>query len=64
MNQVEQAHQSLKRLLLNGRILFNGLPLTANETLGMIQSEQMLYEKALQFDAAKKKEKNPNPKKK
>uniref|UniRef100_A0A6M3J8H2 Uncharacterized protein n=1 Tax=viral metagenome TaxID=1070528 RepID=A0A6M3J8H2_9ZZZZ len=52
MNPVEQAHQSLKSVLLTGRILVNGLPLTANELSMILQGEQMLYEKAIQFDKA------------
>jgi len=48
----EQAHLQLKNLLLNGRILVNGMPLTANEISGVIQGEQMLYEKASQLDKA------------
>ena len=68
----EQAHQNLRNVLLTGRVMLNGLPLTANELSGLIQGEQMLFEKASQFDKAaalaqaKKAEKAPdnNPKKK
>ena len=65
MSQTEQAHQSLRNVLLNGRILINGLPLTANEISGLIQGEQILFEKATQFNkaqaivAGKKEEKKP-----
>lgn len=53
MSPTEQAHNNLKNLLLNGRILINGMPLTGNELGGIIQEEMMLYQKALQLDAAK-----------
>ena len=46
----EQAHSNLKNLLLNGRVLVNGLPLTANELSAVIMGEQMLFEKAMQLD--------------
>jgi hypothetical protein len=65
MNPTEQAHQSLRQVLLTGRILVNGMPLTANELSGILQGEQMLYEKASRFDkaqaiaGAKEKEKAP-----
>ena len=48
----EQAHQNLRNLLLNGRILINGLPLTFNEVGALTQCEQMLFEKATKLDAA------------
>lgn len=70
MNPTERVHQDLKGVLLNGRILLNGMPLTANEISGLLQGEQMLYEKATQLDkasqlaAAKKAEKEKAPKKK
>ena len=50
--QTEQAHNNLRNVLLNGRILINGLPLTANEVSGIIQGEQMLFEKATKLDTA------------
>ena len=50
--QTEQAHQALRNLLLNGRILINGFPPTAAEMSGVIQAEQMLYEKAAKLDKA------------
>ena len=50
--QTEQAHKDLRNLLLNGRILINGMPLTGNELGVIIQEEQMLYQKASQLDAA------------
>lgn len=46
----EQAHNNLKHVLFNGRILINGLPPTANEMAALIQGEQMLFEKAMQLD--------------
>ncbi len=52
LNDTEQAHQNLKSLLLNGRILINGVPLTSNELGAIIQGEQTLYEKATKLDAA------------
>lgn len=48
----EQAHNNLQGLLLNGRILINGLPLSGNELGAIVQGEQMLFEKAMKFDAA------------
>lgn len=48
----EQVHGNLKNILLNGRILVNGLPLTANEIASVIQGEQMLFEKAMKLDQA------------
>ena len=67
MKQTEKAHQDLRSVLLAGRILVNGLPLTANELSTIIQGEQMLFEKAMQLDseraAAKKAEKEPKKKK-
>ena len=68
MNPTEQAHQSLRNLLLNGRILINGFPPTATEMGTIIQGEQMLFEKAVQLDKAqalvqtKKAEKKPERK--
>ena len=59
MNPTEQAHQNLRQVLLTGRILVNGTPMTANELSGIIQGEQMLYEKASRFDKEKEKEKAP-----
>ena len=67
MNQVQQnpteaAHQGLRNILFNGRILINGMPPTGNELGEIIQGEQMLYDKATQLDktnAAKKAEKTP-----
>ena len=50
--QTEQAHKDLRNILLAGRILVNGLPLTGNELGIIIQEEQMLYQKAFQLDAA------------
>ena len=65
MNPTEQAHQNLKNVLLNGRILVSGVPLTANEISGVLQGEQMLYEKATQLDktSAEKAVKKPEKKK-
>lgn len=70
LNQTESAHQTLRNILLNGRVLINGLPLTGNELGSIIQQEQMLFEKATQLDkanqlaVAKKAEKEKNSKKK
>lgn len=50
MNPTEQAHQNLKNVLLNGRIVLNGLPMTAVEQSAIIRGEQMLFEKATQLD--------------
>ena len=50
--QTEQVHKDLRDVLLSGRILINGLPLTGNEMGIIIQGEQMLYEKATQLDKA------------
>ena len=64
-NPTETAHRDLQNILLNGRILINGMPLTGNELGGIIQEEQMLYGKATQLDkanalaASKEVEKNP-----
>ena len=52
MIATDQAHNNLKNLLFNGRILINGLPLTVNEVSVLIQGEQMLFEKASKLDAA------------
>ncbi|KKN48939.1 hypothetical protein LCGC14_0647980 [marine sediment metagenome] len=66
--QTEQAHKDLRNLLLNGRILVNGLSLTGNELGVIIQGEQLLFAKASQLDAANEllaKQKEPKePKKK
>lgn len=60
----EQAHQGLRQVLLTGRILVNGLPLTANEISGLLQGEQMLFEKASQFDKAQAPDATKKPDKK
>ena len=52
MNPTEQAHNNLKNVLLSGRILLDRLPLTANELSGVLQGEQLLYEKATRLDKA------------
>ncbi len=66
--QTENAHKDLRNVLLSGRILLNGMPLTGNELGVLIQEEQMLYQKASQLDAANElvaKQKTPKePKKK
>ena len=67
-NPTETTHRDLQNVLLNGRILINGMPLTGNELGVIIQGEQMLYGKATQLDkanalvASKKAEKNPKTK--
>lgn len=53
MNPTEQAHDNLKSILLDGRILLNGNPLTGNEITSVIRGEQMLFEKASKFDQQK-----------
>lgn len=68
MNPTEIAHKNLRDILLNGRILINGNPLTANELSSVIQGEQTLFEKASKSDtadalAAKKKAEKDNKKK-
>jgi len=50
MNPTEQAHNQLRQVLLKGRILFNGMPLTGEELGSIVRDEQMLYEKAMQLD--------------
>ena len=58
-NPTNVAHADLTNILLNGRIIINGLPLTGNELGVIVRGEQMLYEKATQLDkanAAKKEE--------
>lgn len=71
VNPTEQAHQAMRNILLNGRVLINGLPLTGNELGSIVQGEQMLFEKASQLDKAnvlaaskKAKEEKPVPPKK
>ena len=67
-NPTEVAHRDLTNILLNGRILVNGMPLTGNELSVVVQGEQMLYAKATQLDkanalvAAKKTVKEKTPK--
>ena len=67
-NPTETAHRDLQNVLLNGRILINGMPLTGNELGMIIRGEQLLYAKATQLDkanalvASKKAEKNPSKK--
>ena len=71
-NPTEVAHRDLHNVLLNGRILINGMPLTGNELGVIIQGEQMLYEKATQLDKTNQlatikkavKDDKKNPKKK
>jgi len=53
LNPTEVAHRDLKNVLLNGRVLINGLSLTGNELGTIIQGEQMLFEKAMQLDKTK-----------
>ena len=69
MNPTEKAHQAVRNLLLNGRILVNGIPPTAIEITEIIQGEQMLFEKAMKLDrasalAAKNAKQDPEPVKK
>ena len=51
-NPTEMAHRDLRNILLNGRILINGMPLTGNELGVIIQGEQLLFEKATRLDKA------------
>ena len=51
-NPTDVAHRDLQNVLLNGRVLINGLPLTGNELGSIIQGEQVLYEKASMLDKA------------
>lgn len=51
-NPTEVAHRDLQSVLLNGRILVNGMPLTGNEFGLIIRGEQLLFEKATRLDAA------------
>jgi len=46
MNDLLQAHQGLRNVLLNGRIVLNGLPLTAIEINGLVQGLELLFAKA------------------
>ena len=62
-NPVETAHRDLQNVLLNGRILINGLPLTSNELGTIVRGEQMLFEKASQFDKNQEAGKTEKPKK-
>lgn len=67
-NPTDAAHRDLQNILLNGRILIDGLSLTGTELGSVIQGERMLYAKATQLDkasalaATKKAEKNPEKK--
>ncbi len=67
-NPTDVAHRDLQNVLLNGRILINGMPLTGNELGVIIQGEQLLFGKATQLDkanalvAARKAEKKPEKK--
>ena len=66
-NPTNVAHADLTNILLNGRIIINGLPLTGNELGVIVRGEQMLYEKASQLDASRdaaKAEKPKDPEKK
>lgn len=69
-NPTVQAHNDLRNVLLNGRILLNGMPLTGNELGRIVQEEQILFSKASKLDAAealsaqKKAEKKPEKSKK
>lgn len=65
-NPTNVAHADLTNILLNGRIIINGLPLTGNELGVIVRGEQILYEKATQLDKANatKKEEPKVPEKK
>ena len=66
-NPTDVAHRDLQNVLLNGRILINGLSLTGNELGAIIQGEQLLFHKATQLDKANaldaQKKAGKNPKK-
>ena len=61
-NPVEVAHRDLQKILLDGRILINGLPLTGNELGVIVRGEQLLYGKATQLDTEKLAAKAEKPK--
>ena len=63
LSPTERAHNDLRNILLNGRILINGLPLTGNELGTIVQGEQMLFEKATQLDTSQEAAKAEKPKK-
>jgi len=48
--QTQQAHDSMRKIILEGRILLNGMPLTGTELGLVIQQEQMLFAKAAAYD--------------
>jgi len=58
----EQAHKQLENVLLNGRILVNGLPLTANEISSLLMGEKMLFSKATRLDQQTEAKKEPEKK--
>ncbi len=51
-NPTDVAHRDLQNVLLNGRILINGMSLTGNELGAIVRGEQMLFGKATQLDKA------------
>lgn len=51
-NPTDVAHRDLQNVLLNGRILINGMSLTGNELGAIVRGEQMLFAKATQLDKA------------
>jgi len=64
MKEVQEAHARLQRVILNGRILVNGMPLTANELSGILRDEQRLYGLAAEFITAKAEKTKPEKDKK
>ncbi len=54
MDPVQQAHQNLRNLLFNGRILLNGQPPTLVEMDGILRGEQLLFEMASKLQATEK----------
>lgn len=54
MDPVQQAHQNLRNLLLNGRILLNGQPPNVVEMDKILRGEQLLFEMASKLQAAEK----------
>ena len=53
MEKVNEAHQNLRHLLFNGRIILNGAPLTTNELSQLIQAEQLLYNGVIELEKSK-----------
>lgn len=63
MPKVEQVHHNLRHLLLNGRILLNGNPLTCTELSELLRDEQLLFNLAMEAQESKQAAKLPEKKK-